>query len=222
MPTYIDLNVHAYPETETSAEELLRVAKRYGFAQIAITNYDTHVLQDSWREGLIIGVEVQAQTVTELKRKLRQLGGKVTVIAVQGGDEKINRAAVESPKVDVLTFPCSEKGEGALSYVLARFAAENGVAIDFNMNALIKSRRGERARILSTMREQLKLTRKYRTPVILSSHAHTIYELRAPRELIALAALFGMTSEEATRALSETPQNVVEKRWKKEREVEVL
>jgi ribonuclease P/MRP protein subunit RPP1 len=222
MPTYIDLNVHAYPETETPAEDLLRIAKRYGFAQIAISNYDNHVLQDSWLEDLILGVEIQAQTVTELKRKLRQFGGKVTVIAVHGGDEKINRAAVESPKVDVLTHPYSEKGEGALSYVLVRFAAENGVAIDFNMNALIQSRHGERARILSKMREQLKLVRKYRAPMILTSHAHSIYDLRAPRELIALAALFGMTREEATRALSETPQGVVEKRWKKEREVEVL
>ncbi|MGC9444877.1 MAG: ribonuclease P protein component 3 [Candidatus Methanospirareceae archaeon] len=222
MPTYIDLHVHAYPETETPAENLLRVAKRYGFAQIGITNYDDHVLQDSQVEDLILGVELQAQTVTELKRKLRQLSGTVTVIAVHGGKEKINRAAVESQKVDVLTHPCSEKGEGALSYVLVRFAAENGVAIDFNMNALIRSRRGERARILSKMREQLKLVRKYRAPMILTSHAHSIYDLRAPRELIALAALFGMTREEATRALSETPQGVVAKRWKKEREVEVL
>ncbi|HDS45770.1 MAG TPA: ribonuclease P protein component 3 [Methanomicrobia archaeon] len=222
MPAYIDLNVHAYPETDTPAEELLRVAKRYGFAQIAISNYDNHVLQDCWLADLILGVEIQAQTVTELKRKLRQLEDRVTVIAVHGSDDKITRAAVESPKVDVLTHPCSEKGEGTLSYVLVRFAAENGVAIDFNMSALIRSRRGERARILTTMREQLKLVRKYRAPVILTSHAHSIYDLRAPRELIALAALFGMTRAEAVRALSETPQGVVAKRWKRDRELEVL
>ncbi len=222
MPAYIDLNVHAYPETETPADVLLRTAKHYGFAQIAITNHDEHVLRDTLAEDLILGVEIQARTVTELKRKLRQLSGSVPLIAVHGGDEKINRAAVESPRVDVLAHPCGERGEGVLSHVLVRFAAENGVALDFNMNALIQSRRGERARILSKMREQLKLVRKYKAPMIVTSHAHSLYALRAPRELIALAALFGMTREEATRALTEMPQGVVEKRWKRERDVEVL
>jgi len=40
MLNYFDLNVHAYPETDASVEELLSVAKRYGYAGIAITNHD--------------------------------------------------------------------------------------------------------------------------------------------------------------------------------------
>jgi RNase P/RNase MRP subunit p30 len=40
--------------------------------------------------------------------------------------------------------------------------------------------------------------------------------------MIALASLFGMEREEATSALSDFPQGILEKRWKKENDVVVL
>lgn len=223
MPKYFDLNVHAYPETDAPVEELLRVAKRYGYAGIAITNHDEAVVPEPVESNVVFtGVEIHAQSVVELKRKIKRYRGNVTLVAVHGGDDKINRAAVENPKVDILAHPCGEKGESSLNHVLVRFAADNGVAIDFNMNALIRSRRGDRARVIGKMRDNLKLVRKYNAPMILTSHAHAIYDLRAPRELIALATLFGMTKEEATSALCDTPQGILEKRWNKDRDVEVL
>lgn len=106
--------------------------------------------------------------------------------------------------------------------MLVRYAAENSVAIDFNMNAIIHNRRGDRARVMGKMREILKLVRKYNAPMILTTHAHSIYDLRAPREMIALATLFGMSKEEATSALCDIPRDVLEKRWKKERDVEII
>jgi len=222
MLNYFDLNVHAYPETDTPVEELLSVAKRYGYAGIAITNHDNIVEEDLASNYIFTGVEIKANSVSDLKRKIKLHWGKVSLLAVHGGNDKINRAAVENPKVDILAHPCGEKGEGGLNHVLVRYAAENGVAIDFNMNSIIHSRRGERARTLGKMREILKLVRKYNTPMILTSHAHTTYDLRAPREMIALAALFGMPKEEATSALCDIPRGVLEKRWKKERDVEII
>ena len=72
------------------------------------------------------------------------------------------------------------------------------------------------------MREILKLARKYKAPRILTSNAHSLYDLRAPREIIALASLFGMEREEATIALTVFPKSIVAKRWKKERDVELV
>ncbi len=224
MPKYFDLNVHAYPETDVPVENLISVAKRYGFAGIAITNHDAAVVQEQLEsnDAFIIGVEIQASSVADLKRKIKLHWGKVSLVTVHGGDDKINRAAVENAKVDILAHPCGERGEGGLNHVLVRYAAENGIAIDFNINALIHSRRADRARILSKMREILKLVRKYNAPILLTSHAHSIYDLRAPREMVALAALFGMSKEEAVHALSDIPQGILDKRWKKERDVVLL
>ena len=222
MPLFYDLIVHAYPETETPAAELLSLARRYGYAGIAITNHDQFCEAQPGLPGLFTGVEIQTESVTELKRAVKQYWGKVDLVVVHGGSEKINRAAVEHPRVDVLAHPCGEKGEGGLNHVLVRYAAANGVAIDFNLDALIRTRRADRARLLSKMREILRLVRKYHAPMLVTSHAHSLYELRAPREMIALAALIGLSTEEARAALSDCPAGIMAKRWKKEREVEVL
>lgn len=222
MLNFFDLNVHAYPETDVPVEELLRVAKRYGYAGIAITNHDEIMKENLVPNSIFRGVEIRANSFSELKRKIKHHRGKVSLLAVHGGNAKINRAALEDSRVDILAHPCGEKGEGELNHVLVRYAAENGVAIDFNLNAIIQSRRGDRARILLKMRENLKLVRKYKAPMILTSNARSIYDLRAPREMIALASLFGMRKEEATSALSDIPKGVIEKKWKKEKEVELI
>ncbi len=227
MPNFFDLNVHAYPETDVPVEDMYRIAKRYGYTGIAITNHDDtekgkEILPPSISTFVFRGVEIRTKSVSELKRKIKLHYGEVPLLAVHGGSEVINEAALKDSRVDILAHPCGEKGEGELSHVLVRYAAKNGVAIDFNLNAIIHSRRSDRARILWKMRENLKLVRKYKAPAIISSNARFIYDLRAPREMIALASLFGMKKDEAIHALSAIPEGVLEHKWKKKTEVEII
>jgi ribonuclease P/MRP protein subunit RPP1 len=224
MLNFFDLNVHAYPETDVPVEDMLRIAKRYGYAGIAITNHDDTLkdLPSSVSNFVFWGVEIRTKSVSELKRRIKLHYGQVTLLAVHGGNEVINEAALKDSRVDLLAHPCGENGEGELSHVLVRYAAENSVAIDFNINPIIRSKRGDRARILWKMRENLKLVRKYKALAIITSNARSIYDLRAPREIIALASLFGMKKEEAVHALSAVPEGVLKKRWKKKTEVEII
>ncbi|MCD4801122.1 MAG: ribonuclease P protein component 3, partial [Methanococcoides sp.] len=64
----------------------------------------------------------------------------------------------------------------------------------------------------SHFRDYLALSRKYDVPMLLTSNASSIFGLRAPREIIALAVLFGMEKDEAIMALSETPLGIVQKK----------
>ncbi len=231
MPTFkfFDLNVHAYPETEVPVEELVRVARRYGYAGIAITNYDEVVkgkegeqLPPSIANFAFRGIEIRAKSVSELKRRIRLYYGKVPLIVVRGGSKELNEAALKNSMVDVLAPQHGEHGKEGLTHVLVRYAAENDVAIEFNINAIIHGRRSDRARILGKMREILKFVRKYKAMPVITSNAHSIYDLRAPREMVALASLFGMRKEEAVHALSDIPEGILEKKWKKRREVEII
>ncbi|MHC1635302.1 MAG: ribonuclease P protein component 3 [Candidatus Methanospirareceae archaeon] len=221
---YFDLNIHAYPETETEYKELYRVARRYGYAGIAITNHDDAMGKEGvchdYTDYIFNGVEIRAESASELKRKIKEWRRKALIVAVHGGNEDINRVAVRNPKVDILAHPL--EGEGNLDHTLVRYASENNVAIEFNINMIIQSKRSNRARILSKMRQNLKLVRKYKAKMIITSNAHSIYDMRAPREMIALSSLFGMTREEAIKALSEVPEGIIKRKWKRDREVEVI
>ena len=206
---FYDFNIHAAPECENSPEKLAEIASGYGYAGIAITNHTPHpprVPKTTDYAGIRIysGVEIVAKNPTHLMQMIRKHRGKACVLAVHGGDEKINRAAVESHDVDILSHP----GE-RLNQVLMRFASVNRVAIEFNLDSIIKVRGRERVRALAEFRHNLKLARKYGAPMILTSNAQSIYDLRAPREMIALASVFGMTEEEAIGALSTVPGEIV-------------
>ncbi|MDI6903517.1 MAG: RNase P subunit p30 family protein [Methanocellales archaeon] len=211
MLNYYDLNVHALPEGADPPSILSSVAKRYGYAAIAITNH-SNFWSEVTAEGIISGVEIVADGISELKEKIKNYRPKVDVLLVHGGDPKINRAAVESSDVDVLAHPFHE-----FNHVLAKSAAENEVAIEFNLDALIYARGVSRVRALSAFQINLKLARKFGVPTVLTSGARSQYDLRAPREMIALASLFGMSEAEAIGALSKTPWSIILRNKKKAR-----
>jgi len=217
---FYDLGVRAFQRG------VLEVAKRFGYAGIAVLlrDEDAEVLLKGAvvrERGVFYGVEIFADSISEMKDKVRAFSGKVDVLAVHSRkDEKFNRAVLSDFRVDMLT----KAVEAELSAVCVRYAAENAVALEFNMDAIFKQRRKERAIALSRFREMLTLVRKFKAMVVLTSNALSPYDLRAPREMLALSSLFGMNTAEAKAALSEIPEGILSKRWKREREkgVEIL
>ena len=206
---FYDFNTHAAPECSDPPEEMASVASGYGYAGIAITNHTPHPPQtpeiaDHARITVYSGIEIVAKNPHHLRQMIRRYRTQVSVLAVHGGNEKINRAALESQDVDILAHPSK-----SLNHVLMRLAAENRVAIEFNLDSMIKVRGRVRVQALTDFRHNLKLARKYGAPVILSSNAQSIYDLRAPREMIALATIFGMTVDEAIEALSTVPEAII-------------
>nr|QNO49526.1 ribonuclease P protein component 3 [Methanosarcinales archaeon ANME-2c ERB4] len=206
---FYDFNVHAAPECENTPEAMAETASGYGYAGIAITNHTPHPLRaprtaDHAGTRIYSGIEIVAKNPTHLMQTIRKHRAKACVLSVHGGNEKINRAAVENRDVDVLSHP-GEK----LNQVLMRFASENLVAIEFDMGSIIMLRGSARVRALAELGHNLRLARKYGAPMLLTSNAQSIYDLRAPREMIALASIFGMTAEEAIAALSTVPEEIV-------------
>ena len=209
---FYDFSIHTASECSDSPEAMAEIASGYGYAGIAITNHTPHQPQkqqkpemtDHPKIAVYSGIEIVAKNPTHLMQMIRKHRAKVCVLSVHGGDEKINRAAVESQDVDILSQP-GEK----LNQVLMRFASENRVAIELGIGSIIKMRGSGRVRALAELGHNLKLARKYGAPVLLTSNAQSVYDLRAPREMIALASIFGMTTEEAIAALSTVPEEII-------------
>lgn len=211
---YYDFNTRVLPEGADSSTRLSLEAKEYGYAGIATLNTPEYQAEVKAVEGgarVYPGVMIEADNVRQLKGRIGTYRGRVVVLAVRGGVEKINRAAVEDPRVDVLSHPHTRRG-GGLNHVLARAAADNRVAIEYDLGQVIHGRGGSRVRVLTGFRDNLKLCRKYDAPMLLTSGARSKYDLRAPREMIALAGLFDMTKGEAEAALSTTPEEIIRRR----------
>ncbi|TQD26257.1 ribonuclease P protein component 3 [Methanolobus vulcani] len=211
-PVFYDLNVYSAPEGKNTIEELAAFSSRLEFGGIAIINPSgsSQPVKAKKVHGFEVfsGVEVRVDNPSRLHGMVGKYRKNTDIIVVRGGSENINRAAVENSNVDILCGFGSMKDNG-LNHVLAKSASDNNVAISFDLGEVIVHRGGKRVRTLSNFRKDLALVRKYNVPFILTSNARSCYDLRAPRELIALAGLFGMTKEEAVYGLSTIPESII-------------
>ncbi|MDI9395708.1 MAG: ribonuclease P protein component 3 [Euryarchaeota archaeon] len=215
-PKFYDFCVHAAPDGDSTIEELVSLAQHFGYSGIVLAEYSDKLPGKKAALPLIEGFEVfrGIELVEETPSKLHGLIGKfrnsTDVLIVHGGSEAINRAALENPRVDILNHPAFEKSSG-LNQVLAKAAADNGVAIGITLRSLLHSRGSRRIRMLSDLRANLELARKYEVPLVLCSDAMSCFDLRAPMEILAFAEVCGFEEDEALDAISTVPERILKK-----------
>lgn len=198
---FYDFNTHP---SDSSITELAFEAKRLGYSGIAVINStipDTEALPETF--SIYRCVELPGRKIREEIKKHKG----TDILTVTGGDESLNRAAVETEGFDILMQPAQ------FNNVLAKAASDNSIALGFNLGSLIHLRGDARMRELMLMRKNLRHARKYRLSMILTSSASSIYDLRSPREMAALGGLFGMTEEEAVDAMSAAPLTILRRKF---------
>jgi ribonuclease P/MRP protein subunit RPP1 len=207
---FFDLGTRPYPEGSGSPARLLQAARRLGYDGLGATWHQEFFPARPERlpEGVVRGVEIVAANVNELRRGLDRFRDRVCVLAVHGGDETINRAACEDSRVDVLAHPGEGRSPG-INHIIARLAADHGVAIEFSLYPIVHYRGGSRVRALAAYRANFALVRKFDVPYVITSGALSSYDLRDVRSAVALCRLFGMSESDALRGLSRYPSTIV-------------
>lgn len=203
--------VHTAPESRSTLNRMALTAERMRYSGIIIRNHSNYELLDEWVSefgvDVVGGVEVRADSVEQLHGLVRKYRDKVDVVCVHGGEEDINRGAVEMDEVDVLCHPMKGRGRG-VNHVTAATARENDVVLEFNLSKVLRESGGERVRALQDLRFLRKLVRKYGTPFIISGDPYTHQDLRAPREMKALLELIGFREGEINTGIGETPSTL--------------
>lgn len=161
-----------------------------------------------WKEesARLNAVVLDASSWGELKRKITQNREKADILAFKGGDEKLNRKAIEEPRLDVLLHPEKNREHSGLNHILAEKAAENYVAIGLDFSYLYHSSR--RDLVMKDWRKNINLLEKYNAPYIITTRAQKSYQLRAPRDLASLINELGGSGQ---KAVKETPSKILER-----------
>jgi len=225
---FLDLHVHsAFSEGESTIPQLARRAKELGYAGICFSEYfegrarleklkaETAKAQQETGIEILLGFEARS---TQELRRLAGMRRMFDVLLAHGGDIAMNRAAVETREVDILTHPEHGRYDSGMNHVMARLAKENEVAIEINFREILTANKKTRSRTLASMRDNIALARKYKMPIILCSGAISHFELRDPLCMASMAELLGMAPEQAKAALSAVPAGIVEKIKKRKSE----
>ena len=96
-----------------------------------------------------------------------------------------------------------------MNHILAREAKDNNVAIELVFNDILKSYLAPRSKILANFRDIYKLHRKYEFPLILSSGAQSIFDIRTVMDFKAVFMQTGLTDLEVENSFK-TAENILE------------
>jgi ribonuclease P/MRP protein subunit RPP1 len=202
---FYDLHVQA-PELEKASE----MARRLGFSGIAITvpwanraNLQEIRARAKALKGIdiAVGTDIQARPheIGQLAKSIRRQN---ELVSVRGGSEEINRAALETPEVDMLVAPILENGQPGINHILARLGAKNKVAVCFDFREIMQAYKKTRSNMLTSMMETARFVRKYKCPFVLSSGALGEWDMRGPSELMAFGKFLGFDERQCKGALS--------------------
>lgn len=138
----------------------------------------------------------------ELKKNIQRT--EADILIYRGGDDELHKKIAEHGKVDIIMSPENKENSGT-DHVIAEAAAENDVAIGFNLQKL-KEGGKKRSHVLKHWRRNLRLCEKYGAMKVLTTGAGEKTELRAPRDAASVIESLGFKGREA---VSEHPEKII-------------
>jgi len=216
---FYDLDLQSkLSDGESTVAELIESAERFGFSGIVICDKPENLRQ--LKEMIEIakpkievyaGVKIEAKDANEMRNVVNRVREDATIVIVSGGNYEINRAACENPKVDILAHPEKGRIEGGLDDVCINMAAKNNVAIEVNFRELLYTYRRNRAYNLTHIAKNIELCKELGASMVICSGAKGKWDMRDPRELIAMGNVLGMELDKAFAAASTVPQLIIER-----------
>ncbi|MFW5929808.1 MAG: RNase P subunit p30 family protein [Halobacteriota archaeon] len=191
--------VRCHPVTRSTASRMASTAREMEYEGVVLRNplgadvddaLDYDVAGESELDvDVVRGVEVRAETVQELHGSVGSVYRDHDVVCVRGGSHAVERAAAASSRVDLLSAPRE------FDHVTVREAAENDVALEYDLSRVLRGNGGERVETLVRLRLLRRLARKYDASLVVTASPDDHLEMRSRRALEALACETGMSSE---------------------------
>ncbi|SFR49999.1 RNase P subunit p30 family protein [Halorubrum sodomense] len=220
--------VHAHPDGEATVARHAATAARQGYDGIVVRSRDAldpatgggrsggdggsaagdrgespvrdpNALAEEYGIDVVDAVEIDADDPTSASGAVGNYRSDRTVVCVVGGDDALNRFAVEQARVDALVRPMA--GGGDVNHVLAKAARDNGVHVEFDFGPALRETGGKRVRALADLRKLREIVDHYDAPYVVSANARSHLQLRAPRELVSVGEAVGFDAEAVRKGL---------------------
>jgi ribonuclease P/MRP protein subunit RPP1 len=191
-----DACVYPYPFGDSSVRRMALEAKALGFDRLVAADTPSGVF---YGIEIYSGILIRDTAVRDLISRIKRERNNKAVVSVQAGDNGFNRSVINLKGVHILRGLHSAD-KNAFDHVAAKMASDNRVAIDLDLSPLISGRGFTRQRAMHRYRDILVLERRFEFPITLSSHALSILDMRAVREIAGLCSLLGMDIPDVEKA----------------------
>ncbi|TQQ79911.1 ribonuclease P [Halonotius terrestris] len=195
--------VTAYPAGDSTVSRQAATAADYGYSGLVVrtreADFDADAINDPYGVDAVRGIEIDAADPESAAGSVGNHRRDCTVLLVRGGTDALNRYAVETDRIDVLSRPMT--GDGDFNHVLAKAAKTHNVHVEFDFGPVLRSSGGRRVQAIQRLRKLRELVEQYDTPFVVSVGADSHRQLRAPRELRAVGEQIGFEASQITAGL---------------------
>jgi RNase P/RNase MRP subunit p30 len=222
--TFADLHLRLNLKDPANAARIINKTATLGYRLIAVpllpeTREDeTAKLQKICSEAKIdfaSRVDIKPKTHNDLMHQLRSLRRKFEVLCVTCENKEVARQAAKDRRVDLLNFPLLDFRKRFFDRAEAELASNSVAALEVDIKSLLVLEGPARVRLLSSLRRETAIARKFHVPIVVSSGATNEMLLRKPREQAALAGLFDLNETSALEAISQNPIAIVKQNRQK-------
>ncbi|MFB6352594.1 MAG: RNase P subunit p30 family protein [Halobacteriales archaeon] len=199
--------VLARPAGPSTVARLASTAADYGYEGVVVSNppddsteYDAAAIREAYGVDVVAGLTLAPEDPASAGGAIGHHRPDTTVLCVRGG-ESINGYAVREPRVDVLVRPMANGGD--LDHVDVRAAADNGVRLAADLGPVLRETGPSRSSAIAGLRKLRELVADADAPYVVTAGGESHLELRAPRELAAVASTAGFDRAAVERGLAE-------------------
>ena len=167
-------------------------------------------------------VDLRPRTENELMQQLRRLRRKFEVVCVSCENKAVARQAAKDRRVDLLNFPLLDFRRRFFDRAEAELACNSLSGLEVDVKPLLVLEGPVRVRLISSLQREAAVAMAFGVPIVVSSGVSTELLLRKPRDMAALAFLFGLDETSARfrrapmRLLNATERSSAQSLWRLE------
>ncbi|MHA1651131.1 MAG: RNase P subunit p30 family protein [Candidatus Helarchaeota archaeon] len=218
---YYDLGIYSsLSDGQDEPEIMIEMAIELGFAGIGLADFTNHTpkiikgFRNKYKERcpIFTRATLAPKTTDEMKKWVKNLRNQVDIIAIKSGieDKTIYVNAIVDKRIDIISLSEIADFE-SLEYVHFKMARNNGKLIEIVVRNLILQSGVQRSKLLRQMIKTCTQIIRSKVPFLISSGAQSKWEMRAPRELVALASLVKIPEKIAFEAVSTHAEKLIQK-----------
>jgi ribonuclease P/MRP protein subunit RPP1 len=199
---------------------MLKISETLGYREVCLTTCDTshHTINSDLYKGqnmhISSRIDLVPPTPAKLLTDLRRYRRMFDVVGVLCQSKLVARQAAKDHRVDLLNFPFHHK-RCAFDSAEAELASRSNTALEIDTAQLVKAKPQSLVYNLIQVRRAVENAKRYNIPIVVSSGATSVYDIRSPRDLASLMQLIDLSGDQALNSLSKIPISIVQRNKRK-------
>ncbi|MFX0169818.1 MAG: RNase P subunit p30 family protein [Candidatus Hodarchaeota archaeon] len=201
----VDLHVRlSHPNNDAESSAILEQARRLGLTGLGIESPQPLPARLIPRNmELLYRITLNPHSAARLRHRVEKQKQQTDLVVVQGRTKPIALSAAKIPEVDMVLMKTVEDYTIVDSQV-ARAMTKHNKPVELCLHGLLALKGSARSRLMRVMAQAMESLLRAQSPLVLTSGAENLWQLRTPRDLGALAYLANIPEATANRAVLET------------------